>query len=364
MGVITRRSTRPSLQLGNRNLRSSIHNNTATTTTVSSRVVRLFGDDQGSLALMALSRLLGWIYTLAWSASFYPQVIHNHVERSTVGLSSDFVVLNAVGHLSYLMYNSLLFFYEPVRRAYRKRHGGRENVVQWNDWVFSAHASLLALLTLGQYLAYRKTPEQHVSRPVRLALALILTVGVFMLGAKQLKLVGWLHLVATCSTIKLLITLTKYLPQIQLNTTRKTTQGFTIQNILLDLTGGLLSLLQLIVDSVLIQKSWSGVTGDWAKLGLSLLSIAFDLILIWQHYVLYPPKHQHQHQQVDNGNDYNNDDDDDDHHHDDRERAGTSQYGTTSTSSQNASAARRGPPPSRAPPSVQDDADESTSLLR
>lgn len=253
---------------------------------LASATILPFIEDQTSLALLSLSRLLGWIYTFAWSASFYPQLIHNHIYKSTRGLSSDFVALNAVGHTSYLAYNSLLLFYEPVRRAYRTTHDGRDNVVQFNDWVFSIHATLLALVTLGQYLVYKK-PDQQVSRTVRLSLAAALTVGVFLSGAKRLKLVSWLTIVDACSTLKLLVTLTKYIPQIKLNANRKSTKGFTIENILLDLTGGSLSLLQLVVDAVWIQGSWSGVTGDWGKLGLSLLSIGFDVMLVWQHYGVY-----------------------------------------------------------------------------
>lgn len=244
--------------------------------------------DPPSLPLSTLSTLLGWAYTLAWSASFYPQVIRNYTHQSTIGLSTDFVVLNAVGHTSYLVYNALLLFYEPVRRAYRRAHGGRDNVVQLNDFIFSLHATVLALLTLGQFLRYRKA-HQGVSRTVSLSLAAALTVGVFLAGARRLKLVGWLDIVHAASTLKLAITLTKYVPQIKLNRDRASTQGFSIENILLDLTGGLLSLAQLGVDAVWIQGSWSGVAGDWGKLGLGVLSIAFDAVLVWQHYGVYGP---------------------------------------------------------------------------
>ena len=233
-----------------------------------------------------ISRTLGWIYTFAWSLSFYPQVFYNHKCKSTVGLSTDFVALNAVGHASYLVYNALLLYYEPVRRAYRHTHGGRDNVVQFNDFVFSLHATLLSLITLAQYLRYKKS-SQHISRTVQLSLAAALTAFVFLAGAKRLKLVSWLDMVYAASTLKLAVTLTKYLPQIKLNHDRKTTHGFVIENILLDLVGGLLSLAQLAIDARWIQSSWNGVTGDWGKLGLGLLSIAFDGVLCWQHYVIY-----------------------------------------------------------------------------
>lgn len=53
-----------------------------------------------------------------------------------------------------------------------------------------------------------------------------------------------------------------------------------------DVTGGVLSLLQLVIDSGL-QGDWSGITGNSLKLGLANISIAFDLIFMVQHYILY-----------------------------------------------------------------------------
>ncbi len=161
-------------------------------------------------------------------------------------------------------------------------------MVQLNDFIFSLHATLLALITLGQFSRYRKA-SQGVSRTVSLSLAGALTVVVFLAGAKRLKLVGWLEIVNAASTIKLVITLTKLLPQIKLNRDRQSTKGFSIENILLDLTGGVLSILQLFVDAVWIQGSWNGFNRQLGKLALGLISIAFDAVLIWQHYGLYGP---------------------------------------------------------------------------
>lgn len=303
--------------------------------TIASTISRVAGR-QPFWILTSLSQLLGWIYTLAWSLSFYPQVIHNYTHRSTVGLSTDFVFLNALGHTSYLVYNALLYLYEPVRRAYRKTHSGRDNVVQFNDLIFSLHAALLALITLAQYLVYKK-PNQHVSRSVQLSLAATLTVVVLLAGARRLKLVSWLDIVACASTIKLGVTLTKYLPQIKLNRDRQSTDGFAIENVLLDLTGGVLSLAQLIIDAVWIQHSWSDVTGDWGKLGLALLSIAFDIILTWQHYALYAHPHlDHEH-----------------HHHVDPDQVHYTHPAYASTSSNTTSS----------PPSNDENATESSSLL-
>ena len=88
------------------------------------------------------------------------------------------------------------------------------------------------------------------------------------------------------SYVKLLLTVFKYIPQVIANFRRKSTIGWSIIQQLLDFSGGLLSLLQLIIDSAL-QDDWSGLTGNPIKLGLANISLLFDIVFITQHFVLY-----------------------------------------------------------------------------
>lgn len=94
------------------------------------------------------------------------------------------------------------------------------------------------------------------------------------------------------SYVKLTITLCKYVPQAVANYKAKSTIGFAIETILLDLLGGVLSLLQLVIDSAL-QSSGSkldGIKGNPVKFGLAFVSLVFDAVFMIQHYVLYPAK--------------------------------------------------------------------------
>lgn len=59
----------------------------------------------------------------------------------------------------------------------------------------------------------------------------------------------WLDFLNVCSYIKLAITLIKYVPQAVMNYRRKSTVGWSIGNILLDFTGGTLSMLQMILNA-------------------------------------------------------------------------------------------------------------------
>ncbi|GAB1191987.1 hypothetical protein APSETT444_001171 [Aspergillus pseudonomiae] len=52
------------------------------------------------------------------------------------------------------------------------------------------------------------------------------------------------------------------------------------------LTGGILSLIQLFLDSSFLDD-WSGITGNPIKFLLSNVSILFDILFMVQHYILY-----------------------------------------------------------------------------
>lgn len=59
---------------------------------------------------------------------------------------------------------------------------------------------------------------------------------------------------------------------------------------LLDISGGLLSLLQLVMDCT-AKGDWHAVTGNPVKFGLGFISLVFDAIFSVQHYVLFQDSH-------------------------------------------------------------------------
>ena len=88
---------------------------------------------------------------------------------------------------------------------------------------------------------------------------------------------------------KAVITFVKYLPQVYLNWKRKSTVGWSIENVILDFTGGSFSLLQEIMDSYTLgKKMFSGDGFNIVKFMLSIMSMFFDIIFLIQRYVLYP----------------------------------------------------------------------------
>lgn len=57
----------------------------------------------------------------------------------------------------------------------------------------------------------------------------------------------------------------------------------------LDFIGGILSLVQLVIDCSL-QADWSGLIGNPVKLGLANISMLADAVFLTQRYVLYGAK--------------------------------------------------------------------------
>lgn len=93
-----------------------------------------------------------------------------------------------------------------------------------------------------------------------------------------------------CGYCKAAISFFKYCPQVYLNWKRKSTVGWNIHNIMLDFTGGFFSFIQIVIDSV--RKGsfdpFSGGDGfNVVKFFLSIIAMFFDLIFLFQHFVLY-----------------------------------------------------------------------------
>ncbi|GKB91885.1 cystinosin homolog isoform X1 [Tanacetum coccineum] len=241
-----------------------------------------------SMELKVLSTVLGWFALGVWSISFYPQVLLNYKRKSVVGLNFDFVVLNLTKHTSYLIYNASMFFSSVVQRQYHKKYGVNQMIpVAANDVAFSSHAVLLTAFTLFQITIYYRGTQNVslVTKVVVSAAWIAIAIAVIIAIATN----NWLWLVSCFNMVQVFMTVIKYIPQAYMNFRRKSTIGFSIGNILLDLLGGLANYGQMAVQSI-DQHSWLNFYGNVGKALLSVVSILFDLLFIVQHYVLYRVK--------------------------------------------------------------------------
>lgn len=62
-----------------------------------------------SRELITFSDVIGWLYFVAWSVSFYPQIYTNFRRKSVIGLNFDFLSLNIVGFILYGVFNIGLY---------------------------------------------------------------------------------------------------------------------------------------------------------------------------------------------------------------------------------------------------------------
>ncbi|XP_072475097.1 cystinosin isoform X2 [Notamacropus eugenii] len=232
-----------------------------------------------------LSRIIGWIYFVAWSISFYPQVFENWRRKSVVGLSFDFIALNLTGFIAYSVFNVGLFWVPYIKEQFLHEHPTGVNPVDSNDVFFSLHAVVLTLVVIGQCCLYERG-SQKVSWASMGFLLLSWFFAIAMMFVALGGAISWLQFLFCFSYIKLAVTLIKYFPQACLNFRRKSTEGWSIGNVLLDFTGGFFSLLQMFVQSY-NNDEWTLIFGDPTKFGLGVFSILFDIVFIIQHYCLY-----------------------------------------------------------------------------
>ena len=52
-----------------------------------------------------VSDVIGWMYFLAWSMSFYPQCLLNYKKKNVGGFSLEFALLNPSGFFFYSVYS-------------------------------------------------------------------------------------------------------------------------------------------------------------------------------------------------------------------------------------------------------------------
>merc|ERR1712004_25594 len=62
-----------------------------------------------------VSTIIGWIYFVAWSVSFWPQIVENFRRKSVIGLNFDFLSLNLVGFTLYGCFNVFLFWVGSIQ---------------------------------------------------------------------------------------------------------------------------------------------------------------------------------------------------------------------------------------------------------
>lgn len=258
-----------------------------------------------------------------------------HVCR-TIGLSPDFVFINPLGFLALSLWNWGVYLSPIAKRQYESRHDGHSAQISIADLAFSLHALLVSTAMLVQVIWYARrtkaasTEEEDTRRllpslegargsgsvdlvtpietttpslPCQLVIGGIIISSVVLAILVWVGRMEWLDWLYFASTIKLIVSVVKYLPQVLLNWRLSSVEGFSIGNVILvsrlrihpleatldtdemkDLTGSIFSFIQLIVSSIFVEHDPSGIVANPAKLGLAGLTVVFDLVFLVQKY--------------------------------------------------------------------------------
>ncbi|KAL6143194.1 hypothetical protein ACLB2K_053889 [Fragaria x ananassa] len=268
-----------------------------------------------SIPLEITYRVLGWLTFTFWSVGFYPQVILNFRRKSVVGLSIDFVVLNFTKHSSYLIYNATLYFSSAVQKQYFDKYGFGEMIpVAANDVAFSAHAVFVTAVILFQIAIYERGSQKVSKIAVGIVVAVWLFAAICFFVA--LPTHSWLWLISIFKYKRY-----SYLSFLSIWSFISTFGGNYDKN--LDLANerifkiiGSMELSKCIVvmvswnpfltsvNVIMLQlnssvydghqiyspDSWVNFYGNIGKTLLSLICVSFDILFIFQHFVLYPSK--------------------------------------------------------------------------
>lgn len=265
-----------------------------------------------------LSSFFGVMYVLCWGASFYPQAYMNCRRRSVEGMSFDLIVYNIIGYSAYLTYTI-------TQRAVQHQTAGPD-AVEIHDAFFAGHSLLLCIFIGGQILLYDRG-TQKLGKVCKVVCSLIIGLALvqcalaaagsirwvtdlsdpvtgltppndhhrYLEGAKtnrQFWENWWTAFVDTWSLsmffgyVKVFVTLLKYNPQVHLNFRNQSTEGMSILAFILDFSGGVLSLMQNYLDAYNYSDQ-AYIYGNLPKLGISFVTLFYDLLLMFQHFVLY-----------------------------------------------------------------------------
>ena len=199
-------------------------------------------------------------------------------------MNLDFVTLNLTGFLFYSSYNIYGYFFDESQTG----------EVDFNDIIFAVHASFATIVCLVQSWIYPRG-DNKVHRPTKIFLffiwGFVIIYGIFTLFFAQkneqyknlLKKHPHLGVFSFMGYFKLCITLIKYLPQMYWNYKRKSTEGWSIFNVIMDLTGGILSFLQMILEKVF----WPDTPINFVKVLLGSATLIYDTFFVLQHFKWY-----------------------------------------------------------------------------
>ncbi|KAG7927388.1 hypothetical protein KL925_002759 [Ogataea polymorpha] len=243
-----------------------------------------------------LATVSGWLYAICWSVSFYPTILLNLRIRSADSISFDFAILNLLGYSCYTASIYLQLFNNTVRKQFSNAFGGNMPLLSIIDLAYSMHGWILTVVLLSQIIlgnrwwGFKNTRTlfkfSKLVKGYYAAFVLLLLYNIHYRNEKNQLLNFTLNL----SYCKILVSCTKYIPQVIHNAKRKSMFGISKMQILLDLSGCLFSIVELLLRNK--TTLWKLLEANRSKLGLILVTMVFDLIFLAQFHMYRSPRRE------------------------------------------------------------------------
>ncbi|KAL0092262.1 hypothetical protein J3Q64DRAFT_1718301 [Phycomyces blakesleeanus] len=237
-----------------------------------------------SSTILGLSAIVSRASLVISSIHLYPQILLNKRNSSVRGLSIDYLYLNIIACGFYSAFAIIFTTCESTRNEYLQKYGSLNEYIHPSEAILAIHAFCLSAFLLFQTTIYEKSVKQKLSSASAAVIWAILMGAVLIVLSVRYGNTTWADVVYYFDGVGYFAAMIKYLPLVKVNSKRKSTIGWSIQSIILDLLSGLLLGLQSILDST---SQPSDIIMHPAKCTLAIVIILFDLVFLYQHFVLY-----------------------------------------------------------------------------
>lgn len=256
--------------------------------------------------MITLENLLGYVFVVLWGISFYPPIYINYHLQDCPGISTDSIIINEIGYISFVQSTFLQYFTTSNSK------------LTVSDLVCSAHGLSLNLVlgsqvVFGKYWPWRfpnytrKKMKYFYYKVAQISILfwLVCTVVYFvrLRGSSTYTLVTTSY----CNMlylIKIALSLLKYVPQFLHNQERQSMNGFPIFSAYCDAFGGFASLWQLLLLSKYTESrpfhthnekymffTKKFMIDNFGKLGNTLVTTLFQIAFITQYFMYYKKDH-------------------------------------------------------------------------
>lgn len=104
--------------------------------------------------LLYLTKVFGWLYFVAWSISYYPQVWRAWQSGNVHRMNINQLALDFVGNCLYLLYNTVHYWSWANWDEYEIHFNSGLNPVKANDVAFSIHTVIFQIILISQCCMY------------------------------------------------------------------------------------------------------------------------------------------------------------------------------------------------------------------